>query len=707
MSEQLDSRLRRAILKGAAATLGVAASGTAAAHPSSGDHGNKNHHHTEQDDFQMTTVGYHSLGGIGSESLSGDPDEPHYGGISELRVHGDVAAVGILSSKEPTVDRGIAILDVSAYTRAESRDELENAEMAVIAFVPNENNLTSVMDVKFSDDGQYLFATQQPIAGLFAATAGNIPEWRTEGDSAESPTSGSVLAIDISEPGSPEVVGRQEFAFGQHNCYHHRIGGEDYVFAVSGPLGEPAGIYVLRFDRTSGDLQLVNFWSVGNEARTGEVNNPTQPTYANAVTGRGANEFYNHDIAVIDDPITGDPYAFLANWGIGHDKESNSRSGARVLDVSDPTDIKQLGLFTMERAHTIEPIRRTVNGKRLFVVGQENPSPDPDTGDGKSKYGNEKGHTGFYYLVDATGIENDGTKLGAASYDNQESTQGDELAKWVWRRNAAYDNYTYSAHNIDVVDTICAGERRLFVTCGHYHAGTRVLEIGYPGGPSVSEEDRQSDPYDDDHPDPISVGGNPSGSEGWILAETAWSRTHQNTPSESKFGSLSAATPYRWCAVSTNNVVFESDISTGVYASMMDDPSIPIGTRTVLEPEATLSDDGSAFTAGQTNQVTIEMETAAAAEVRLNAPKSWNVVGGDPHEVRTVADRTLVEFETPVDGARTYNVFLEPQSSSIGSVATLGPVEVTADVGAANDQQVWRAVPETEESNLIVGASQP
>ena len=203
-SSDLSERTRRAILKGVGATLGVAATGGAASgHPESGDHGNPDHGHVATDDFRMTDVGYHSLGGIGSESVSGSPDDPHYGGVSELRVKGDIAAVGLLSSKSPTLDRGIAILDVSAYTRAESREELERAEMSVLSFVPNENNTTSVIDVKFSGDGSYLFAAQQPVAGLFAATAGQVPEGRTEGESAANAEQAGLLAIDISTPGDP------------------------------------------------------------------------------------------------------------------------------------------------------------------------------------------------------------------------------------------------------------------------------------------------------------------------------------------------------------------------------------------------------------------------------------------------------------------------------------------------------------------------
>lgn len=691
-TDELDSEKRRAIIKGAAAALGVSAVGVASGHPGSGDHGPEGgHDHHETDEYQMSTVGYHSLGGKGTESLSGSPNEPHYGGISELRVKGDIAAVGILSSHEPTIDRGVAILDVSAYTRADTRMEVENAEMSVISFVPNENGAASVMDVKFSDDGKYLFATKQPVALLFEALAGKPPEFRTEDDNqVSSATAGGIQAIDVSDPGNPEIVDDIQLAFGLHNCYHQRISGEDYVFGVKGPTGESAGIYVFQFDRTSGKLQQVNFWNEGNDAAQGQGDNPNDNPYA-------------HDIAVVDDPVTGDPYAYLANWN----------TGARVLDVSDPQDIRELGRFQMERAHTIEPVRRTVAGKRLFVVGQENPGPDATTDDGTDENADiagTGGHTGYYYLVDASGVEDDpstSTDLGSASEDGAATGSGNELAKWVWRLDAEYANYTYSAHNIDVVDTEVGGERRLFVSAGHYHVGTRMLEIEYPGGPR--DDDRNKDTEDGHNgfsEGGEGAGGQSTGRDGWGLTEVGWSRTHENVPEESKFGSLSAATPYHWCTVEENGIMFTSCISTGVYAMTLDDPAVPVGTRTVLNPDVELSDDGSVFTAGQTDMVTLDVSTDAPAKVRLNVPNLWDVVGGDPHTVVEVADNTLVEFDATVDGDATLSVFLEPQEAPTGTVYTLGPVAVTPDVNAASDQQVWQSVPDTEDTNLVIGQSQ-
>lgn len=702
---ELSETTRRAILKGVGATLGVSAvGGVASAHPGSGDHGNEGHEHEAIDEFQMSTVGYHSLGGIGSETVSGTRDQPHHGGISELRVHGDIAAVGILSSKSPTLDRGVAILDVSAYTRADSREQLERAEMSVLSFVPNENGAASVMDVKFSGDGKYLFLTQQPIAGVFAATAGNAPTVQSEGGSASNPTSGAVQAVDVSDPGEPEIVGRTEFGFGMHNCYHHRIAGEDYLFCVSGPLGEPAGIFVLRFDRSSGAMERVNFWAHDAEYRQGEPGNPANKTAA------ASNEFYAHDITVIDDPITGTPYAYLANWN----------SGARILDVSNPADIEELGRFKMERAHTIEAFRRTVDGRRLFVVGQENPGPDSDTSDGENDQehiDNNGGHSGHFYLVDATGVENKSgrTDLGEASPEGTTAegagaSNGAELAEWLWREDVEYAGatYTYSAHNIDVVDTEVNNQRRLFVTVGHYHAGTRVLEIDFPSrsGPPVRDEEPATENPKPEGKAVISEGGLGSGSDGWNLAETGWSRTHANVPDDAKFGSLSAATPYHWSTVEENGVLFASCISTGVYAMTLDDPQspIPVGTRTAAEVEATVVDDGDAFRGGSTNQIDISVETSAPAEARFHLPPGWTVVGGDAEDDYGVGDGRIVELGE-ADGSEDFRVFVKAPSSDSVQSQTLGPVAASTDVGAARGQQAWTAVPDTEQTAVVLPGS--
>jgi hypothetical protein len=622
---------RRAFGRLTAATAGgLAFTGAASAHPSgsSSDHGD----HEHDTSSKTTQVGYHSLGGVGSASVSGDPDEPHYGGLSEMRVHGDrgLAFVSIFSSKDPTNDRGLAILDVSDYTEATDEDELAAAEPTVLSFVRNDNAGSSVMDVKLSGDGNYAFICKQAIAVLFGEAGLDAD---TDGDSV-SPEGAALQAFDVSDPGNPELVGSYDgWGLGPHNCFHHVIDGQDYVFAVKGADGTTAGLYVFEFDRTTGALVLVNYWTSDSELAQGEV-------------GTEGNTFYAHDIVVQNDPKTGKPYGYFSNWN----------SGARVLDLSEPTDIEELGAFGMNRAHHTVPAPGLIDGKRVFVAGQENPS-------------DENGYTGFYYLVDADPIDGyDGqpVDLGTASANPEAASEGGELDKWVWRTDTDFENFTLSSHNIDVA-------ANGYVHVGHYHAGTRYLRIDPPNGNGKGEGDPQ----------------------GWSLAENGFYRSHEHVPTDSKASGLTTAAPNFWCAVETNGLTFASDINTGVYVLSHDD--IAVGTDVPVDIDASRSDDGSAFTAGQTNQVDIAVDADRSVLIRDRIPASWDVVAGDDTTVRTVGDRKVVTFDADVDsGTRTY--FAEAPDET--GTYTFGPVEYSAD-----DGRTWETLGDLTEENTVVGTS--
>lgn len=646
---------RRALLTGIAGSLGLAILGTTSSHPGSGDHDPLTQGHTHGASAGTTLVGYHSLGGVGSESVSGTPDEPHYGGIGELKVYGDLAFATILSSKDPTVDRGLAILDVSAYTRADSRSDLDDAEMAVLSFVPNENGAASIMDVKVSADGKYVFLSKQPIAVLF-----EDEETRTDPENVgNTPEAGALLAVDVTDPGNPEIVGRYDaWALGPHNCDHHRIGGQDYVFAVKGTIGLPGAIYVLEFDRETGALTLVNKWTHDTELAQGEVSEPTDELYAT-----NGYEHYAHDITLEDDPKTGRPLAYLANF-----------SYARVLDVSDPQDIRELGSFDMERSHEIEPATvHDANGdlRRVFVTGQENPH---------DSYGAAEKETGFAYLVDCDDVFDPdfprGTpgNLGTASTVDPDADHT-ELAKWdlleeLDRDEIEFENYTLSLHNFSVLEKkVSDGTFRQFVVAGHYHAGLRVLTMDVGSGPATSS-----------------------------LGQCGFSREHREVPDESKFAELSAATPDFWCAVEQNGVVFASGINTGVYAFTVDNPVMPVGTDQPVDVTVTRSGSGDAFTAGQTERIELSVDADEPVELRDRIPRDWDVHETSPHveTVREVADGTLVEFGE-IQPGESVEYFVEVSDET--GPCTVGAVQVSTD------GMEWSAVADTADSNVVVGVS--
>ena len=231
--EDLDDATRRAVLKGAAGALGLAGVGVVGADPASRDHGQVDNHdvHDHNSTFNTDLVGFHTLGGKGSETVSGGPDNPLYGMITDVWLDGDLGFVSMQSTSEPTGNRGVAILDVSAYTRAESRAELDNAEMTVLSYIGNETEAGTGNSVKVSDDGQYLAYSKQAIG----ADYGNPASASTEDQDEPGPNVTGAEVYDISDPGDPEYVGNAQGPnAGFHNCFVHQIGGDHYVFGVQG-----------------------------------------------------------------------------------------------------------------------------------------------------------------------------------------------------------------------------------------------------------------------------------------------------------------------------------------------------------------------------------------------------------------------------------------------------------------------------------------
>ncbi|WP_266074817.1 LVIVD repeat-containing protein [Haladaptatus caseinilyticus] len=413
---------RRRFLRLSATTSGALAfgAGRSSAHSygdGSGTQASGSHDHTNPSIHQQSEraelLDYHSLGGVGASSNSGRPEDPHYGAITELHVHGDYAYAGIFSSDDPTNDRGMAILDIHQFNDAETLAEARDAELSVLGFVRNDDPASAVMDIRISDDGKYVFLSKQPYTALFNETD---PTPGTDGGSND-PTAGSVVAVNVEDPGNPSVVGSYNgWSTGSHNTSYHRIDGEEYLFACKDLNDGTAGLYVLQFDRTTGQLTLVNRWT------------------ASGATG-GLD--YIHDITVQNDPRTGTPTGYLSYWD----------NGLRILDLSDPTNIVELSVFEMNSAHFAEPAPTLLDGKRVVVVGQEIPSV-------------ENGSSGKLYLLDADGIE-----------DGESPAQ---LDMWEWKTNTTFDNFTLSPHNFDVTEDG-------WVHLGHYHGGIRFLDIDTDG----------------------------------------------------------------------------------------------------------------------------------------------------------------------------------------------------------------------------------
>ena len=85
----------------------------------------------------------------------------------------------------------------------------------------------------------------------------------------------------------------------------------------------------------------------------------------------------------------------------------------------------------------------------------------------------------------------------------------------------------------------------------------------------------------------------------------------------------------------------------------------------VFTPNGSRADNGSAFTAGQTNQVdTIATETDTKAVVRDTILSDWKIVVSDDHTVYTEGGERSIEFDATVTAGETRTYFAEAPDST-------------------------------------------
>lgn len=728
-SNDLSETTRRSIMKSVAGTLGVGVMGTASAHEKwgsgddeeSGPAGENVATHPnagtrgllENTEF----VGYHALDSTGTPTVGeaganaeerfgpapkdyqatygAEAMTPHNGSITEIRIHGDYAYLTFFSSDRPSPGRGLVIVDISEFNAAETDADLASAEPEVVGFLRNNNVPTAAMDVKLSDDGQYAFVSTQPYSMLFGSISGNTNDpTRAEGadpmpnveDSGFTYSPGGVIAVDVSDPTNPQTLGSFQLGgTGSHNGYYKRIGGDEYIFAIndSGNLaGTGSGMYVLRFDRGDGSLELVNRYYLETNLAAGEVT--TEGTASQS-------EPYIHDMEIQDDPKTGTPICYLAYWG----------RGMWALDVSNPEDIQPLGNFQMSACHFCSPAPTTVempdgSEKRLAIASQEIPASSTQTG--------------RVYLVDCDGLFESEERYYEVPRTVDDVALLGELDVWYWSAEwetpgedaidfGPYD-FSLSPHNSDFT-TDANGD--LWVHQSHYSGGVRFLKVesgadhGLVGAGERFECNRPSDSSGRCAGHEFTGENGPHNGTDWTLAEKGWARPNLEPPKDSRMEGLNYLTPFCWGANESNGVTFVADINQGIYALQADD--IPLGNPPAVA-DVTRSDDGTFFTGGQTNRVRISVNGISyhdSLTVRDRIPDGWDVLEGDHDRVVEVGGSRYLEFDDVAQGT-SVSYFVDVGGST-GTQAS-GPTRVSAD-----DGDNWLTVPGTTDSNFVVGQS--
>ena len=679
----MPSPNRRTFVKGLTSALALGAVGSATGHPSDEEHpsfseGHGIHRHDKTKNAEL--VGFHTLGDVGSESVSGGPDNPLYGMITDIWLEGDLGFVSMQTTSAPTGNRGVAILDVSAYTRAESRAELERAEMTVLSYIGNETEAGAGNSVKVSDDGQYLAFSKQAIGARYGRPASASTEDQDE----PGPNVTGAEVYDISDPGDPEYIGSAQGPHaGFHNCFVHQIGGDHYVFGVQGVGAGTAGVQIFRI--TDAGVIPVNFWG-GDDL-------PVTDYGTNAIGGLFGPipGFYCHDFFVHRDPKTGTPLGFVANWNFG----------TVVLDMSDPTDIETLGRGKMDVAHYTQPAPALVDGKRLLVAGQER-DESPEGG---------PTYSGYVNLFDLDAI-----------IEGEGFTSVDPLAQWTLYDNVEFANgtYAFSPHNHDIV---VEDDEDAWIVQANYHAGVRFLKIEPPGegetdgwhiaGRRVRTTDgnpikQEREDLDGDGEEEVVTtfetdrnGVFTSGFENARLAEEAkaYYSSHVEVPPES--ATDDNAFPNFWDARSLNGVTFGASQHTGLYALAAD--PMEVGTRTAANVSVTRTDDGTAFTDGQTDRIDYDVRTDEDVTIRDRLPSDWEVVGGDAVTTYDTGDGLVVEFDETVtarSGSRTLFVTVNGAADE-----QVGPVQFSAEDDPSRGGKDWETLADSVETLFVAPVS--
>ena len=676
-------RTRRAVLRASAALLGAGAAGTAAGRPDNPIRGAGAPYDLDDGPFRNAeAVGYHSIGGVGPASRSGHASQrnDHDRNIA-IDVHGDLAAVSFLQSGAEDGGRRLAILDVTEFDDATSEAELADAELRVLAIHRTANTeANSAHAVRFSADGECVFLATAAFLPFTDGYHGGSEGGADPADPETKPqVSGGVVAFDVSDPTDPAAVDSltAPFTTGAIGLDYQRIDGTEYIFATKdfGFFAPDSGVFVLQFDREAGKLSVVNRWTADGNTARGEVG-----------TEHGVS--YVADVAVHEDPRTGRPTAYVADWN----------RGMRVLDVSDPTDIAHVGQFDALQTKDATPFPGLVempdgDRKRVAVANHEEYDERFDQRDDRNFMNphpekTNPNSTGTVFLVDCDGIY-----PAESGHDGEEPAQLGELDNWTWANvdtdpDVGFEDIRFkrrhlSPHSATVSRHGDGDDERFVVHQSHFHGGVRYLEVrpGTDDGLTEADGTRRD----------VRPTVNPHFEEregeafGWINETTDWSLVdvgHARPQSEviEEETAPGRLTPRATTAAVSGGVTFAADQFAGARAVRHE--TVPLSP-----PMPVLSADRT-YGAGPTRTTSVvEIDISALARdgdaatvrVRDRIPDGWTLINGDV-ETYPQGVRTAAEFERSVapgeDATLSYRVKTPDDGVTSG---TFGPVEVSVD----------------------------
>jgi hypothetical protein len=368
------------------------------------------HDHRNLRTCSLPAIGHHPL-------REGDPH--NYLGEIDMRGDLDLGAVAVLGNQEKPM---VYILDIS-----------DRASPQILSVIEEDN--TYIVDVKFSEDGAYLFTSSQNVPTN--PEFDNLPQLT-------GPTGFTVY--DISDPADPQwELTVPDPQFGCHMMSHKIIGGVDVLFCVS------QQIRAYRLDRTPDGLVVLGF--VDYIPTKNGVPTPSNPPLVGGLVppeGRPVrdlvfNELTNspHDMTVQEDPVDGRTYAFVSHWN----------SGLRIVDVTDLPQMTEVGIWEGEGAVHYDG---NVHTAMMFYVGEDRyVAATPEY-----TYG---GVVPSLWVFDANDYS-DLKLVGEWYHPNEHDAQGLFLTLHQWQ---------VAPTGSDITDP---SEVRFYIT--YNHAGVWVLDLG-------------------------------------------------------------------------------------------------------------------------------------------------------------------------------------------------------------------------------------